>query len=101
MNLYTGFTSSIPIVGLLFQSNSKNDLISEVTGTKKSTLGTVAKIGGAAADKADILQFIVFHFKADFTGTDALCLKIHNLLPPDDSFYKWICKYNIPHLFIK
>ncbi len=58
-------------------------------------------VAGAAADKADILQFIVFHFKADFTGTDALCLKIHNLLPPDDSFYKWICKYNIPHLFIK
>lgn len=48
----TGFTNSIPIIGLLFQSNSKNDLVSEVTGTKKSTLGSVAKIGGAAVGGA-------------------------------------------------
>lgn len=48
----SGVKGSIPIVNLFTQTNSKNDLIAEVTGTKKSNFGTVTKIAGAATGGA-------------------------------------------------
>lgn len=43
----SGVKSAIPVVNFFTQSNSKEDLISEVTGTKKSDYATASKVGGA------------------------------------------------------
>ena len=42
-----GVKSAIPGLNFFTQANSKEDLISEVTGTKKSDFATASKVGGA------------------------------------------------------
>ncbi len=43
----SGVKNAIPVVNFFTQTNSKEDLISEVTGTKKSDYATASKVGGA------------------------------------------------------
>ena len=39
--------------------------------------GNALGVAGAAADELHILYLIIFYFKIDLTGTDALCLVCH------------------------
>lgn len=43
----SGVKSAIPVANFFTQANSKEDLISEVTGTKKSDYAKASKVGGA------------------------------------------------------
>lgn len=43
----SGVKNAIPGLNFFTQTNSKEDLISEITGTKKSDYATAAKVGGA------------------------------------------------------